>query len=270
MRPVSSSALGRRLVEGRLVVLLERVILHRRVVKDLERLGRRAEACGLQPAGETAGPVLAIHAVGGALHRLDKRPIRALLGGLLVDGQLGQRKRLEPLVGDGPAAQDRAAVGARSQAVLGPLQRLQPARELPGDRLVGLLQGPPVGAVGEVLGNLVGGSDTVVVGVHRRQESLQPLALLAKEGMRPLLVHLLHQPPVVSSTGPWDRRTDKRPVTDGPMIGPDPVVASWSLAPRGSPGRRDRNPRRDSAAKPGGREESLEIPTPFTTAPKST
>jgi hypothetical protein len=84
----------------RLVVLLERVILHRRVVKDLERLGRRPEPRGLQPAGETAGPVLAIHAVGGALHRLDKRPIRALLGGLLVDGQLGQRKRLEPLVGD--------------------------------------------------------------------------------------------------------------------------------------------------------------------------
>jgi hypothetical protein len=55
---------------------------------------------------------------------LDKRPIRALLGGLLVDGQLGQRKRLEPLVGDRSAAQDRAAVGARSQAVLGPLQRL--------------------------------------------------------------------------------------------------------------------------------------------------
>jgi hypothetical protein len=84
----------------RLVVLLERVILHRRVVKDLERLGRRPEPRGLQPAGETAGPVLAIHAVGGALHRLDQRPIRALLGGLLVDGQLGQRKRLEPLVGD--------------------------------------------------------------------------------------------------------------------------------------------------------------------------
>jgi hypothetical protein len=56
------------------------------------------------------------------------------------------------------AAQDRAAVGARSQAVLGPLQRLQPARELPGDRLVGLLQGPPVGAVGEVLGTLSAGA----------------------------------------------------------------------------------------------------------------
>ena len=50
-----------------------------------------------------------------------------------------------------------------------------------------------------------------MVGVHRRQKSLQPLALLAKEGMRPVLVHLLHQPPVVSSIGPWDRRTDKRP-----------------------------------------------------------
>jgi hypothetical protein len=46
------------------------------------------------------------------------------------------------------------------------------------------------------------------------------------------------------------------------MIGPDPVVASWSLAPRGSPGRRDRNPRRDSTAKPGEREESLEVPSP--------
>ncbi len=153
--------------------------------------GTPSGTCGI------AGSVLAIHggtilAVGGALHRLDNRPVRALPGSLLVHGQLGQRKRFQALVGDRPAAQHRAAVGARSQAVLGPLQRLQPARELPGDRLVGLLQGPPVGAVSEVLGNLVGGGDTVVVGVHRRLKSLQPMALLAKERMRPLLIHPLH------------------------------------------------------------------------------
>jgi hypothetical protein len=87
-----------------------------------------------------AGPVLtlqggAVLAVGGALHRLGERPVSALLGGLLLDGQLGQQKRSKPLIGDRPAAQDRTAVGARSQAALSPLQRLQTVRELPGDRL---------------------------------------------------------------------------------------------------------------------------------------
>jgi hypothetical protein len=198
--------LGRRLVEGRLIILDELVVLHSRVLEDLERLARRAELRGVRVVVKAAGPVLALQggavlAVGGALHRLHERPVCALLGGLLVDGQLGQRKRFKPLVGDRPAAQDRTAVGARSQAVLSPLQRLQAARELPGDRLVGLLQGPPVGAVDEVLGNLVGGGDTVVVGVHRRQEHLEPMALLAQQGTRPLLVHIWHQPPVVAFAG---------------------------------------------------------------------
>ena len=55
---------------------------------------------------------------------------------------------------------------------------------------VGLLHGSPVGAVSEVLGNLVGSGDGVVVGVHQRPKSLQPITFLAKKRMHPLLIHL--------------------------------------------------------------------------------
>src|SRR5215218_6624363 len=236
-------ALGRRLVEGRLVVLDELVVLRGRVVEDLERLARRAEPRGLQSVGEAAGPVLA---VGGALHRLDERPVRLLLGGLLVHGQLGQRKCFEPLVGDRPAAQDRAAVGARGQAVLGPPQRLQTARQLPGHRLVGLLQGPPVGAVDEVLGSLVGGGDTVVVGVHRRQEQLEPMALLPQEGTRPLLVHPYPSLRWCPPTGPWEFG----PASSG--------VYSGLSEPLGSGG---------AGANPGSRSPSPFAKVPWSSAP---
>jgi hypothetical protein len=103
-----------------------------------------------------------------------------LLGGLLVDGQLGKGECLQPLVGDRPAAQDRAAVGARLEPRLGPPEYLHPVVELAGERLVGLLDGPPVGAVDQVLGDLVGRGDTVVVGVDRCQQPLEPLALITQ------------------------------------------------------------------------------------------
>lgn len=89
--------LGRFLVEGRVVVLDQGVVLHRRVLEDLERLPGWPQPGGVQPVGVVPGAVLT---VGGALHRLGERPLGLLAGGLLVDGQLGQRKRLEPLVGD--------------------------------------------------------------------------------------------------------------------------------------------------------------------------
>jgi hypothetical protein len=42
--------------------------------------------------------------------------------GCLLDGQLGQRERLQPLVGNGSTAQDRETIGARRQAGLRSLQ----------------------------------------------------------------------------------------------------------------------------------------------------
>src|SRR5215211_1302916 len=186
--------LGRRLVEGGLVVVDQLVVLHRRILEDLEGLAGRAQPGGLQPVGVAAGAVLAVQggavlAVGGPLHPLGERPLGPLAGGLLVDGQLGERERLQPLVGDGPAAHDRAAVGAGGEARLGPLQRLEAVAELAGDRLVGLLADPPVGLVDQVLGALRGAGDALAVGGDRGPQPLQPPTLLLQQGARLSLVH---------------------------------------------------------------------------------
>ena len=167
--------LGRRLVEGRLIVLDQGVVLHRRVLEDLERLAGWPQLGGVQPVGVAAGAVLA---VGGPLHRLGERPLGPLAGALLLNRQLGKWERLQPLVGDRPAAQDRAAVGACGEAALSPLERLQALVELAGDRLVGLLADPPSAPSVRVPSDLVGGSSAVGRRRPRNPRDTVPIAPL--------------------------------------------------------------------------------------------
>jgi hypothetical protein len=67
--------------------------------------------------------------------------------GRLLDGQLGQRVGLQPLVGDRPAAADRPAVAAGGQPRLGPAQRRPPGSQELADGCAGLLGVAPVGVV---------------------------------------------------------------------------------------------------------------------------
>src|ERR687898_607945 len=64
--------------------------------------------------------------------------------GRLLDGHLGQRERLQPLVGNGPTAQDRGPVGAGRQTGLRPLQSAPPVTQPLAEGLAGLL-GDPAG-----------------------------------------------------------------------------------------------------------------------------
>ena len=113
-------------------------------------------------------------------------PERSALGcGRLLDGQLGQRVGLQPLVGDGLAAVDRPAVGAGGKPGLGPLQRRSPGLQELVDGHAGLLGVAPVGVVDFIaeLGRL----RFAGVGL---QQSLEPDSLGGEQGSRLGLVHV--------------------------------------------------------------------------------
>src|SRR5512132_1446754 len=71
----------------------------------------------------------------------------ALGCGRLLDGQLGQRVGLQPLVGDRLAAADRPAVAAGGKPGLSPLQRRPPCSQELVDGGAGLLGVAPIGVV---------------------------------------------------------------------------------------------------------------------------
>jgi hypothetical protein len=100
--------------------------------------------------------------------------------GCLLDGQLGQRVGLQPLVGDRLAAADRAAVAAGGQPGLGPPQRRPPGLQELVDGQAGLFGVAPVGVV-DVIAQLgpaaVGRSPpgaAAGVGLARRRAALAP------------------------------------------------------------------------------------------------
>jgi hypothetical protein len=108
----------------------------------------------------------------------------ALGGGLLLDGQLGQRVGLQPLVGDRLAAADRPAVAAGGQPGLGPLQRRPPCSQELVDGQAGLLGVAPVGVV------------DFIAKLGRRwftgrslQQLLEPVSLAGEQRPCPGLVH---------------------------------------------------------------------------------
>ena len=71
--------------------------------------------------------------------------------GRLLDGQLGQRERLQPLVRNRLTAQDRSTEGPRSQTSLRPLQSAPPVTQPLAQSLAGLLSDPAASAVHLVL-----------------------------------------------------------------------------------------------------------------------
>src|SRR5829696_7951890 len=160
-----------------LLVLDQPVVLGGRVIEYPEGIARRAHP-GLRFAPPAQVPV----------------PL-----GCLLDGQLGQRERLQPLVGNGSTGQDRGSVGARSQAGLGPFQGGPPVIQPLAQGLAGLLGDPAVGAVRLVL--WAGGGDrVVVVAGHCPTQLLESATLLVQQGSRPRLVH----PSSSSATWPAD------------------------------------------------------------------
>src|SRR5829696_2277945 len=106
----------------------------------------------------------------------------------LLDGQLGQRERLQPLVRNGPTAQHRGTKGPRRQTSLRPLQGTPPVTQLLAQGLAGLLGDPVDGAVHRVLwaGH---GDRVVVVASHRSTQQIESVTLLVQQGSRPRRVH---------------------------------------------------------------------------------
>src|SRR5215218_3937240 len=148
------------------VVLDQPGVLGGRVIKDPEGIARGAHP-GLRFPPPAQVPV----------------PL-----GCLLDGQLGQRERLQPLVGNGSTGQDRGPVGAGRQAGLGPFQGGPPVIQPLAQGLAGLLGDPAVGAVRLVL--WAGGGDrVVVVAGHCPTQLLESATLLVQQGSRPRLVH---------------------------------------------------------------------------------
>src|SRR5215211_7551918 len=108
--------------------------------------------------------------------------------GRLLDGQLGQRERLQPLIRNGPTAQHRRTVGACRQTSLRPLQGAPPVTQPLAQGLAGLLSDPAAGAVHRVL--WAGDGDrVVVVARHRPAQLIESATLLVQQGSRPRIVH---------------------------------------------------------------------------------
>jgi DNA-binding CsgD family transcriptional regulator len=104
-------------------------------------------------------------------------------------GQLGGGIRLEPLVGNGLAAEHRAAVGAGLEPGERPVDRAEPVAELLGDRLVRRLCGqrqPFVAGVGGAVGGLLLNPDGFLC-VPQQRGHLGPLR--PQQRPRPAFVH---------------------------------------------------------------------------------
>src|SRR6266567_2569636 len=143
--------------------------------------GRAAGVVGaLAPVGESgeraAGRGEAAHGLGGA-------PCPERLDGGLFDQQLRQRVGLQALVGDRPAAGDRAAVGAPLEPLLGALQGGPAVAQRAADRPSGLLGDPPVGVVDVV--TLVGGCCPDL----GSEQPLEPGAFVGDQLLRSCVVH---------------------------------------------------------------------------------
>jgi hypothetical protein len=109
----------------------------------------------------------------------------ALGGGRLLDGELGQRVGLQPLVGDRLAAADRTAVAAGGQPRLGPMQRRPPGSQELVDGHPGLLGVAPVGVV-----DLVAQLGRLRFAGLGLQQPLEPGSLAGQQRSRLRLVHL--------------------------------------------------------------------------------
>jgi hypothetical protein len=155
-----------RLVIATLVVLDEPIVLSCRVLEHPEGIAGRADPrLRFAPPAQVPVPY-----------------------GRLVDGQLGQRKRLQPLVRNGPTAKDRGTVGARRQASLRPLQGAPPVTQPLAQGLAGLLGEPAVGAFHRIL--RAGHADhVVVVARHCPTQLIESATLLVQQGSRSRLVH---------------------------------------------------------------------------------
>ena len=115
--------------------------------------------------------------------------------GRLLDGQLGQWERLQPLVRNGPTAQDRDTEDSRGQTSLRSLQGAPPVTQPLAESLAGLLGEPAAGAVHLVLQPRGHGDRVVVVASHCPTQQVESVTLLVQQGSRPRLVHRAPHPP---------------------------------------------------------------------------
>jgi predicted ATPase/DNA-binding NarL/FixJ family response regulator len=114
-------------------------------------------------------------------------------------GQLGGGVRLKPLVGDGLAAEHRAAVSAGLKPGERAVDRAEPFAELLGDRLVGRLFGqrqPCVAGVGRAVRCLLLDPDRFLC-LPQQRGHLGPLR--PQQRPRPAFVHSSHRPFVRSA-----------------------------------------------------------------------
>src|SRR5829696_2451600 len=130
----------------------------------------------------------------------------------LLDGQLGQRERLQPLVRNGPTAQHRGTEGPRRQTSLRPLQGTPPVTQLLAQGLAGLLGDPVDGSVHRVL--WAGRGDrVVVVASHRSTQQIESVTLLVQQDSRPRLVHP-RSSSALPSASPRPHRSQNRTGTE--------------------------------------------------------
>jgi hypothetical protein len=101
-----------------------------------------------------------------------------------LDGQLGQRVGLQPLVGDRLAAADRPTVAAGGKPRLGPLQRRPPRSQELVDGHAGLLGVAPVAVV-----HFITQLSSLRFPGLSLQQPLEP-GSLAGQRARPSLVHV--------------------------------------------------------------------------------